>query len=251
MLLDQAGKDGMVIHEVETSNFRHLVVEQSLSSSRQVVFIEGDGRPWSDSGQEPTDDPTPDHALAYELMVRTPAHAFYVSRPCYFQIADENCTSNIWTSDRYSREVIESIVAALSQVLESSKPITVVGYSGGAAIAHLVALELPLVDTVISVAGLFDTDRWTSHHGYEPLINSLNPATTRRRESTMYVYLHGEQDRNVPISHLDDISKDADNVILVSFESYGHVCCWVKNWEHTWRDEINVIPQTGRTSASQ
>jgi hypothetical protein len=66
-----------------------------------AVFIEGDGRPWTARGTQPSADPDPRRAVALELA--TAQHAKLLGRPCYHGHArDPDCQAALWTSGRYS-----------------------------------------------------------------------------------------------------------------------------------------------------
>ena len=245
-LIAESNKRNFIVREIRTDSFSHYVIEQRDLAARQVVFIEGDGRPWTESGTEPSSDPTPGHALAFELMTRTPGHSFYISRPCYFGLLTDSCGPDVWTSHRFSGKVIASMGDALKQVLDPAFPVTLVGYSGGAAIAHLLARELQFVDSVVSIAGVYDIHAWTDHHRFESLGGSLNPADYKQRGDVLYLFLHGARDVNVTTSNFAPMDNGTSNVIVEIYDDYSHVCCWTANWEEIWRDQVATILPTRR-----
>ena len=97
---------------------------------------------------------------------------------------------------------------ALIPFLDTDKPVTLIGYSGGAALALLLAHEIPNTNLVVGVAGLQNTDSWTSHHGYEPLSDSLNPIDTALLPQVQYLFLHGALDQVVPIGQVTGVMAD-------------------------------------------
>ena len=147
-------------------------------SPELTVYIEGDGLAWI-GGSRPSDDPTPANPLALRLALAQPAgNAAYLARPCqYAGRRDSACTDSYWTDRRFSREVVESTSLAIDALMLrfGADRLTLVGYSGGGAIAALVAARRRDVVMLITVAGNLDHDDWTTYHNVLPLSGSENP----------------------------------------------------------------------------
>lgn len=143
-----------------------------------TVYIEGDGLAWL-SANTPSRDPTPIHALALQLAL-SDSQGVYLARPCqYLSVAAlADCPVRYWTSHRFAPEVIAASNAAISQLMQrvQAKRLILVGYSGGAAVAALVAAQRQDVDQLISIAGNLDHAQWTRRHALTALTGSLNPA---------------------------------------------------------------------------
>ncbi len=140
------------------------------------IYIEGDGHAFNSAGQ-PTDNPTPHSSFWRQAAADDPSpNVAYLGRPCQYLQAG-SCSQRDWTSGRFSPEIIDSmshVIRGLQKKARASKVI-LIGYSGGAQIAGLSAVHQPeMVDRVITVAGVLDTDAWTTFHGDEPLKDSLN-----------------------------------------------------------------------------
>ena len=145
-----------------------------------TVYIEGDGRAYLDRNT-PSNDPTPAEPLGLLLATRDPAQKLLVlARPGQYLAADAlaRCDPAWWRLARYSPQV----VAAVGQALDAAKArygarrLLLRGYSGGGALAVLVAAERHDVDALATVAANLDTEAWTSLHGVTPLTLSRNPA---------------------------------------------------------------------------
>lgn len=145
-----------------------------------TVYIEGDGRAYVDR-RTPSADPTPADPLGLVLATRDPAQKLLVlARPGQYLPPDElaRCDPSWWTLARYSPQV----VAAVGQALDAAKArlgatrLLLRGYSGGGALAVLVAAGRSDVDDIKTVAANLDTTAWTSLHGVSPLTGSGNPA---------------------------------------------------------------------------
>ena len=198
-----------------------------------LVYLEGDGRPSTRDGTQAAIDPTPRHALALELMARTAHRAWYLTRPCYNGTHREvGCTSALWTDARYSDAVVESMVAALTRHARSqgNPKLVLVGYSGGGAMAVLMASRLQNIVGVVTVAANLDTERWTQVHGYAPLDKSLNPATDTRPLLVPEIHLVGEQDKEVPFDSTTRYFLAHPQAIVWRYKDYDHRCCWEKSW---------------------
>lgn len=149
-------------------------------STLLTVYIEGDGRAYL-RRDTPSDDPTPADPLALRLAARDPSPGvLYLARPCQFLPAGEiaACDPMWWTLGRYSPEVVAALGAALDQakIRFAANRLRLIGYSGGGALAVLVAAGRSDVVGIATVAANLDTDAWTTLHGVSPLALSQNPA---------------------------------------------------------------------------
>jgi pimeloyl-ACP methyl ester carboxylesterase len=219
---------------VQGDGFRHRLIANAAAQGTGgtlLVFIEGDGRPWSAGGSTPSRDPTARKPLAFELFLRTTLPSWYVTRPCYEQLMDAACTPALWTSARYSRVVIDSMAAAVRASLarDDHRAIVLVGYSGGGVIATLLAERLPRVRGVVTIAANLDVAAWTRLHGYEPLAESMDPA--REPSTVAHVALVGERDTNVPPSSISAWVETHPGAVLMPQDAFDHVCCWARDWE--------------------
>lgn len=161
---------------VKTSKYTIQTLQPTdLREQTLRVYIEGDGRAWITS-RTVSDDPTPIKSMAPGLAIEDPAPAVYLARPCQF-ILGANCRQNIWTSGRFGKEAIQ----AASEVLDTLKSqhgvreFELVGYSGGGAVALLLAAIRTDVVQVQTIAGNIDPQAWTQLKGLSPLTGSMNP----------------------------------------------------------------------------
>lgn len=165
-------------------------------------------------------------------MASDPSPSVYLGRPCYHGLADSPpCSSVVWTSERYSEAVVSSMAAALRRVLDGStfERVVWLGYSGGGALAMLLAPRFSETTDIVTVAANLDIDAWADLHGYTRLVGSLNPAHQpplppgiRQRH---YV---GARDHIVPKQVVARGSIDAATVVTIP--SYDHTCCWPTLW---------------------
>lgn len=196
------------------------------------VYLGGDGRPWVDN--RPASNPTGLYPLSLELMIQDPAPTVYLGRPCYYRVTmPSQCSPALWTRARYSDTVLDSMAIALTEVIRERRPrdVVLVGYSGGGAIAVLVASKLaeqtPV--SVITLAANLDITAWTEHHGLLPLEESRNPAT-QPDTGLAEVHLLGEHDSVVPVHTVQQYSHRHPGAKFVYVEDFDHRCCWVRYW---------------------
>lgn len=145
-----------------------------------TIYIEGDGVSW-ERRSRPSLDPTPVNPVGLGMALRHPlGPAAYLARPCQFGgiETDDLCTQALWTGRRFSPEVVEATNQAVSILLNEAglKRVRLIGYSGGGAVAALVAADRDDVVQLITVAANLDHLAWTKLNRIAPLTGSLNPA---------------------------------------------------------------------------
>lgn len=207
------------------------------------VYIGGDGRAFLNRNTV-AQDPTPSGHLALKLALADPAPSGFLSRPCYYGgVLLAPCTPDLWTVNRYSPVVIDSMVAAL-QVIVARYPraeITLVGYSGGGVIALLTAQKFDRIVRVVTVAAPLDTLAWTNDHNYTPLSAGSNPADIIDWTSQLeQIHLSGEEDTNVTPAILESFLEKTVNTSAVTravfVAGFDHECCWLQEWPEILRN---------------
>jgi len=255
-----AGQQGFAREKLRVEGFdlllyrQHLTMakglaHESLSDSALHIYLEGDGSPWRHRVIV-MPDPTPRRPLMLELMTKDANPSVYVGRPCYNGTSrDPGCDSRLWTSGRYSEQVVNSMAAAINVLVKRWNPseIRLFGHSGGGALSYLLAEQLPLVTQIVTVAGNLDTDAWTDHHGYTPLYSSLNPAKQAPlREDVTQWHLVGGKDQVIPPQLVRPFISAQKNATGIYFNNYNHGCCWGTLWPLVLKairtSEIKHIP---------
>ena len=208
-----------------------------------VIYIEGDGRAWK-TASLPSDNPTPTNPLAMRLAIQDPRPAVaYLARPCQFvALPSRGCSEKLWTSARFSPAVIETMNEAIEKLKHqySASQLVLIGYSGGGAVATLVAAKRSDIKTIITVAGNLDTDAWVRLYGLEPLSESINPASVAQsiRNIPQTHYVGGKDDvipRAISQSFLQKMGSP-NQAKVIELPNYGHVCCWTERWSELLKD---------------
>jgi dienelactone hydrolase len=208
------------------------------ADTRLTVYIEGDGRSWTNRYSPPID-PTPANPIALDLAVRDEApRVVYIARPCqYTRDRDRRgCHPRYWATHRFAEEVID----ATNQVVDHYKAafavreIELVGFSGGGAVAALIAARRSDVVGLTTLGAPLDHATWTRIHGVTPMTNSLNPADQARDlQDVPQVHLVGADDSTVPaevVRAYQARMSDPSMTRIIVLENHDHTCCWVENW---------------------
>jgi pimeloyl-ACP methyl ester carboxylesterase len=214
----------------ELTVYRNRAVD---AAGRLHVYLEGDGTPWIRRTRV-SPDPTPRNPLALRLMALDPAPALYLARPCYNGTAGAPpCGPRLWTSGRYSEEVVATMAAALRQLIKawSVTDVTLVGYSGGGVLAWLLAQRIPEVSVLVTISANLDIDRWADRHGFTRLTGSLNPAAgARMRGGVQQWHFAGRDDNNVPPALIGEAARQLGVAERVFIQESDHHCCWTRLW---------------------
>jgi len=216
---------------VETTQFDLLLVRNENPRGDYLhVYIDGDGVPFH-RNRYINPDPTSHQALSIKLLAQDPNESVFIGRPCYHQVSKRNCKQNQWwTSHRYSTEVVESIGEALLGEDISEAKVRLIGFSGGGSLAALLASQLEVPVSLVTINANLDINAWTQHHGYSPLFGSVNPIDRLEAASLKQLHLVGGQDNAV--NHKDWLPrlKSISNSEVVEYTSFSHICCWEKQW---------------------
>lgn len=245
-----------------------------------VIYIEGDGHAW-ESRHKLSKDPTPHNPLALRLAVlhaNTNSHAsdkntkqnqnanahanfnakisqptnismsaniVYLARPCQYTdpSLDKACHPDIWSNLRFSEPIIASMNEAIDKLKQQLKPseIHLVGYSGGAAVAVLIAARRNDITSLNTVAGDLDHQKMSQYHKTTPLVGSLNPIDFASKVAHIPQHHYvGAKDKIVPIFIAEDFVKEvakirSEKAKLSILPNVGHH----QGWEGAWQYLVN------------
>ena len=212
-----------------------------------TVYIEGDGMAWVDA-HTPSFDPTPSDPVALQLaLLDTSGHAVYLARPCQYLMGtnQRNCENKYWTSHRFAPEVIDASNQAIEKLKQRfhAKTLVLVGYSGGGAVATLIAARRRDVRQLVSVAGNLDIAAWAAKKRISPLRGSLNPADAWA-ELVNIPQLHfvGGADKVMPPEFAESYrarfpaGRQPQVLVIPEFD---HHCCWLELWPSLKNREVD------------
>lgn len=235
-------------------SFEHVLYEHRLEDpgTRELhIYIEGDGTPWI-GGRYPAAEPTARQAVALELMTLDPGPSLYLGRPCYLGLAGSaHCEPELWTSRRYSPEVVASMVEVVQQYLlrYGIQRVVLIGHSGGGTLAALLATRLQAEVFLLTLAANLDTVMWTESKGLLPLSGSLNPLDYRQAIAELpQLHLAGLQDSDVPIAITESFTNALPSSSVKVYPAFDHSCCWREIWPTLLADQPWAVANQGRLS---
>lgn len=222
--------------------------DQIDASKPLFIYIEGDGKAWI-TRYRLSRDPTPDNPLALKLSTIDPnPNVMYIARPCQFTPLnlDHNCSSKYWSEARYSQIVVDSINQVINNLKKTgSQEIHLVGYSGGATIAGIIASQRHDVKSLRTIAGNLDHDAVSTWHQTTSLAQSLNLIDFAKNISHIpQMHYIGEHDQIIPVDTIKNF--------VTKVNSYNHMHCAnykiLKNldhyhgWPEQWGQLVDHIP---------
>jgi len=208
------------------------------SSPTLILYMEGDGFAFA-TRTRPSFNPTPRHPLTLQLALReAKGSVAYLARPCQYLDLEEEpaCNAKVWTRDRYGNKVIDASDAAVSELKEryGVEQLILVGYSGGGAVAALVAARRTDVVKLVTIAAPLDHAYWTASDNLAPLTGSLNPADEWQALADLpQTHFVGTDDDVVSVDVLEAYRvrfPETSPVRVVPVEGFDHRCCWVDAW---------------------
>lgn len=242
-----AENNSLSLQTINSGSFSSSVLKNNLTSENKHlnIYIGSDGMPWR--GHTPSKNPTGRGTLTQDLLLQDTSAGIYITRPCYYQHPlPTSCSPRLWTSARYSAEIVSSMSEVLVMVLKELQPasVTLIGYSGGGVLALLIAQQpLPVTPlAVVTVASNLDIDAWTDYHGHLPLHGSLNPLHQKAIDPNIIrAHLLAGSDMIVPPATIDRYQKKHPQHRYFLFQNYDHNCCWVDNWRHILQNQLADI----------
>lgn len=195
------------------------------------IYIDGDGSPLSADGSSPSDDPTPLNPLALKLAAIDPHEAVYIGRPCHWLVSQPACNPSLWTGGRYSAEVVSALCQGARLIMgEVRRDVSLIGFSGGGALAVLLAHCLETTVNVVTINGNLSIDTWSRSRGFLPLTVSENPIDYGLPDRVSgRAYFVGLKDSVVPGSVSSTFAARHGGEVI-AFYGYGHSCCWQRDW---------------------
>jgi len=202
------------------------------------IYIEGDGNAWR-SRAKISDDPTPQNPLVLELATLDSAfNVAYLARPGqYAESRVPQCDEDYWSGKRFSEEVIKAMNEAVNILCRrtGAKNVYLIGYSGGAAIAVLIAARRGDIAGLRTIAGNLHPEAVNRYHHVSPLNHSLNPMDVAGGLRNLpQRHFTGSQDDVVPSSVAESFLLRAgfpDFRAMTVVENATHSRGWSERWK--------------------
>lgn len=197
-------------------------VKTDHSSQSYHVYIEGDGYAFNANGQ-PTSNSTPKSSFMRRLAAKdSHANVIYLARPCQFT-KGHACLQKYWTTARFAPVVIEAEYQAI-KALSADAPLILIGYSGGAQVAGLIAATKNLnVKKIITIAGNLDHPAWTAYHNLPKLTESLSLADYKDKFNQIpQVHYVGQKDKIIPPVLTEKFVSDKSTIHIISDATHNN-----------------------------
>ncbi|OSQ35299.1 alpha/beta hydrolase [Thalassospira mesophila] len=216
------------------------------------VYLEGDGLAYIRPNRA-SNNPTPDDPVGLRMAIADPhsGPVLYLARPCQYVIPDHgrNCARPYWTLQRYAPEIVDSLGTTLDifKTRLAAENLVLVGYSGGGALAVILAAQRHDVVGIVTVAGNLDTSYWTGRDKLSPLAGSLDPADFATKLGNLpQVHFAGANDTtvgpDVTRAFMARLPKNTP-VSAITVPDFTHFCCWARDWNQlSRRTELSAIP---------
>lgn len=207
------------------------------------IYIEGDGKAWIRKGR-PSFDPTPENRLVHHVMQEDQQiDTAYLGRPCQYMQTSE-CRTRIWTFERYSKPIVELMNHSVDQIKKHGhyQKVELVGYSGGATIALLLASQRNDVVSVRTIAGNLDPAFTNTFHGVSEMPNAMNPLDYKEALSHIpQIHFYGSDDRIIPeqISRQYLSGMNTSKCITIKPVAATHHSGWAEHW----RELLKIKPE--------
>lgn len=211
-----------------------------------TVYIEGDGLAWITRTQV-SSNPTPRSPMGLRLAALDPgSNVVYLARPCQYTGVGTNphCTADLWSGARFSEDVIGSLNLAIDVILpQDHGPLGLVGYSGGGAVALLVAARRHDVGSVRTVAGNLDSGAVTELHAVTPLVASLDPADAAPALAGLpQIHYVGGKDTVVPPAISESYIRKAGDDRCISVRVLPDAS-HDRGWTEAWPGLVTATPR--------
>jgi len=206
-----------------------------------TIYIEGDGQAYLHRNM-PSSNPTPKNPLALRLAaIDLGENILYLARPCQyvnFQL-ERFCKIPYWTQKRFSSEVIISVNEAIDKMVLKAgvDRIHLVGYSGGGAVAALVASRRTDVASLRTLAGYVDHVSLNRRVGVSSLKGSLDPMKVAPNLKRIpQIHYSGKNDKVIPKWVPQNFIRAVGNknCVFIRLINATHTIGWEKAWKEVW-----------------
>lgn len=225
-----------VYKEIKTRDFT-IATWQKITNPTSIykVYIEGDGYAFNSYGK-PSQDPTPRGTLVRELAFgdKSP-NVIYLARPCQY-VKSQICSVRHWTTARFAPEIINAEYETIKQIA-GNHPVILIGFSGGAQIAGLVATaKLGLnVKKIITIAGNLDHLSWTQYHNLPALNESMNLESYYEQFAGVpQIHYVGSDDKVMPPVLVREFIGNDDLVVEVNRANHNEG--WESIYNKVWSE---------------
>jgi Serine hydrolase (FSH1) len=245
LLQQKTQAKAMLLVDIASHGYVIRTYQRLLDNSAPInVYIEGDGFAYMNKWQASID-PTPKQAIGLMLaLADNSANVVYMARPCQYTLKQSAaCQVSDWTDKRFSEEMIAVINDALSQVKPDnfSQKIAFIGYSGGAAVAALLAARRHDIISLRTVAGNLNHQAVNTLHHVSPMPQSLNAIdVTSHIKLIPQIHFVGDKDTVIPKVIAQQFANKVGQCAQISVVPNAN---HQEGWQALWPQLLQKIPQ--------
>jgi pimeloyl-ACP methyl ester carboxylesterase len=228
------------IRGFETTYYDHIFTASKITQPTKMtrIYIEGDGFAYITPVQ-PSPDPTPLKPMFAALATQDPAaNVIYIGRPC--QYGHTTCVMADWTTDRFSQKNMNKISDTIQTLQQKHNlhELELVGYSGGAYFATILAAQRCDVIGLRSLGGNLNVTAFTELHQIDTLRTS-GDALMRLHALREVPQLHlvSRDDTIIPPQlvqgYIDQLNSPLARAVVVDDPTHGD------GWADIWAGFIN------------
>ena len=247
----EAAAVSMRRHEITAGLFRLTTYSRIRDTNKPVtIYIDGDVRGWRPSADPGIDD-TPDDYVGLRLATLDPSpNVVFIARPCQFGIDDLLCFDKAWEKGAWSQPVFASISRAVDHVavVFPHPQLNLVGYSGGGAIAAVLASRRRDVMSLRTIAGNLDPDGNGRAHAADPQDDFVDPMGIAPRLALLpQEHFVGDKDVFVPPFLTENFVK-AIGVSYCVKVTHLPYATHQTGWQEVWASRVVKTPICGALS---
>lgn len=215
-------------HKVENFNANNIL----------TIVIEGDGYSWVNR-YKISDNPTPRNPVGLKIATSLNKPVVYLARPCQY-VTSADCTQPLWSSGRFKEEVILSYMDALDSLSAQyqNRQFNLIGFSGGAYIALVLAAKREDISSVSTIAGVLDPENWTRFHQISPLSLYYETADLlRNSDHVSFEHICSRADKIMPCALTENFVHRSRGMGLVNhrattYDDETHTSLWKAALKH-------------------
>lgn len=197
------------------------------------IYIEGDGKAWKTKNKL-SKDPTPYNPLALKLAILDPSISIaYIARPGQFY--KKKCDPKYWSKNRFSPEVVSAMNEVIDQLKKKSnaKNIELIGYSGGAALAIIIAANRIDISSIRTIAGNLNSKALCQHHKVT-MLQGMDPIDFAPKISHIpQRHFIGSKDKIIPYFIIESFVKEGkmSPECITKIKNVSHDSGWQEVWK--------------------
>lgn len=243
-----ADRAGFKKETIKGGKFHLTVFSRILQKNAPAsIYIEGDGFAFVSKNRISVN-PTPKDAFTLKLAVLDDSpNVIYIARPCQYTSFDVDniCENKYWSGSRFSDDVLNSFEDVVDDLVGkyNISGLNIIGYSGGGAIATILASRRKDILSLKTVAGNLNHVAVNNFHDVTQLNDSLNAYDYAELVKNIpQVHFIGSEDKIIPSFVARDFKDKSQGgcIRIYVVDGANHHKGWEKNWGNLLKISCNL-----------